>query len=145
MMTKLVRNFGLYEVCFYFETTSALTATELKQLRCDLVAETFEPLLTGERSSYSDGSYVEIGPRLNVETPFSTNAVAICHAMGLDKVTRVESSILYKLEGTKSEEILAKHLDKMTQVVYPAGGISSFDLNVTPVEVQIIHVLEQGE
>ena len=144
-MTKLVRNFGLYEVCFYFETTSALTATELKQLRCDLVAETFEPLLTGERSSYSDGSYVEIGPRLNVETPFSTNAVAICHAMGLDKVTRVESSILYKLEGTKSEEILAKHLDKMTQVVYPAGGISSFDLNVTPVEVQIIPVLEQGE
>ena len=28
---------------------------------------------------------IEIGPRLNFETAFSTNAVAICHACGIDK------------------------------------------------------------
>jgi phosphoribosylformylglycinamidine synthase len=144
MITKLVRNFGSHEVCFYVETISALTLTEFKKLRW-VITETFEPLLVGESPSYSDGSYVEIGPRLNVETPFSTNAVAICHAMGLDKVTRIEPSRLYKLDDIAREEILAKYLDPMTQVVYPSGGITSFDLDVTPMEVQIIPVLEQGE
>lgn len=144
MMTKLVRDFGLYEVCVYVETTAEMTLMELKILRW-VIAETFEPLLTGERSSYSEGSYVEIGPRLNVETPFSTNAVAICHAMGLNKVTRVESSRLYKLADITREAILVKHLDQMTQVIYPFGGIESFSLDVTPAEVQVIPVLEQGE
>ncbi len=144
MITKLVRNFGLYEICFYIETLSEFTMAELKKLRW-VIAETFEPLLTGELSSYGAGSFVEIGPRLNVETPFSTNAVAICQAMGLNKVTRIECSRLYKLDGTTPEEIVAKHLDQMTQAVYPIGGISSFDLDVKPADVQIIPVLEQGE
>jgi phosphoribosylformylglycinamidine synthase len=113
MIAKLVRNFGLYEVCFYIEMISEMTLAELQKLRW-VIAETFEPLLTGDRHSYSEGSFVEIGPRLNVETPFSTNAVAICHAMGLDKVVRIEQSKIYKLDGATREEILAQHLDQMT-------------------------------
>ena len=148
MIMKLVRNFGLFEACFYVETTSKLTVREIAKLRW-LIAETFEPLLTydypASRGFTVEPLYVEIGPRLNVETPFSTNAVAICHAMGLDKVTRIESSRLYQLAGAKLEEILVKHLDQMTQVVYPFGGITSFDLDVKSVEVQLIPVLEQGE
>ncbi len=143
-MTKLVRNFGTYEVCFYFETTVEMTVAELQILRW-VVAETFEPLLTGERSSYRDGSYVEIGPRLSIETPFSTNAVAICHAMGLNKVTRIEQSKLYTIGGFARGEIIAVHLDPMTQEVYPVGGLVSFDSGLTPAEVQMIPVLEQGE
>jgi len=144
MIAKMVRNFGVHEVCFNVEATSALDSAELQKLRW-IIAETFEPLLTGEYPSYTEGSYVEIGPRLNVETPFSTNAVAICQAIGLDKVTRIEPSRLYKLDGAMREEILAKHLDPMTQVVYPFRGIPSFDLDLKPAEVQIIPVLEQGE
>ena len=144
MMTKLVRNFGLYEVCFYIETALALTMEEFKKLRW-VIAETFEPLLVSEFTSLKDGSYLEIGPRLNVETPFSTNAVAICHAMGLNKITRIEQSRLFKTDGMSREEIIAKHLDMMTQVIYPQGGIRSFDLDLKPAEVQIIPVLEQGE
>ncbi|PIR93375.1 phosphoribosylformylglycinamidine synthase [Candidatus Falkowbacteria bacterium CG10_big_fil_rev_8_21_14_0_10_43_10] len=144
MITKLVRNFGLFEVCFYVETLLEMTADELKKLRW-IIAETFEPIFVYDYPSYSSGSYVEIGPRLNVETPFSTNAVAICHAMGLNKVVRIEPSRLYEVDGGTQERILAERLDKMTQSVYPFGGLTSFELNAKPAEVQIIPVLEQGE
>lgn len=40
---------------------------------------------------------IEVGPRLNFSTAFSTNAVAICDAAGIGrgKVSRIEQSILY--------------------------------------------------
>lgn len=39
---------------------------------------------------------VEIGPRLNISTAFSTNAVSICEASGITKkVQRIERSTLY--------------------------------------------------
>ena len=144
MITRFVRNFGSFEACFYVETTSELTAEESKKLRWE-IAETFQPMMTYGYPSYQDGSYVEIGPRLSIETPFSTNAVAICRAMGVNKVTRIEQSRIFQLSGKAQEEIFAKHLDKMTQVVYPFGGIKTFDSGVTPEAVQIIRVLEEGE
>ncbi len=144
MLTKIVRNFGLYEVCFYVETVSEMTTEELRMLRW-VIAETFEPMLVYGYPSHGNGSCVEIGPRLNVETPFSTNAVAICHAMGLDKVSRIEPSKLFGVNGETREGILAEHMDKMTQAVYPLGGLTSFNLDLKPAEVQFIPVLEQGE
>lgn len=41
---------------------------------------------------------IEVGPRLNFSTAFSTNAVAICRASGLqDRVHRIERSLVYLL------------------------------------------------
>ena len=144
MFIKMVRSLGSFEVCFNIAVSSAMTAEEISRLSY-LVTETFQPLLTYDYPRYGEGSYVEIGPRLTVETPHSTNEVAICHAMGLDKVTRIEQSRLYSLNGTTREEIITKHLDKMTQVVYPCGGITGFDSDLRPADVQTIPVLEQGE
>lgn len=57
---------------------------------CRLLRETFEPnqLTT---SSIFDGSeptqaVVEVGPRTNFSTAWSTNATSICASVGLDKV-----------------------------------------------------------
>ena len=144
MITRIVRNFGFAEVCFYVENVSELTAEEMEKIRW-LIAEYFEPLMVYGYPQYGVGEYVEIGPRINIETPFSSNAKAICHAMGLDKVVRIEQSILFKLAGTTREKILADNLDIMTQAVYPYGGLVSFDLDAKPEEVQIIPVLEFGE
>ncbi|OGZ78773.1 MAG: phosphoribosylformylglycinamidine synthase [Candidatus Staskawiczbacteria bacterium RIFOXYB1_FULL_37_44] len=143
MLTKIVRNFGLFEACFYVETVSELTAEDLKKLRW-VITETFEPFLTYGYPFVKD-YFVEIGPRINVETPFSTNAVAICHAMGLDKVTRIEQSRMYCTSTMTREKVLSRYMDCMTQCVYPAGGLTSFDLDVKPAEVQLIPVLERGE
>ena len=84
------------EKCFYIETSAPLTPEELLILRW-LLAETFEAELTSEKSRIAklrkEGSQiVEIGPRLNFETASSSNAVAICRACGLTKVTRLEVS-----------------------------------------------------
>ena len=144
MLTRIVRSFGIFDVCFYIETVSELLDKELEILRW-LIAETFEPLLVYRYPQDDHSSFVEVGPRPNVETPFSTNAVAICHACGLSKVTRIERSTLYKLVGTTQEAILTEHLDKMTQAVYPKGGILSFDSGLVPADVQSVPVLEQGE
>jgi phosphoribosylformylglycinamidine synthase len=147
MLTELVRDFGSYEACYYVETISELSSEEIAILRW-VIAETFEPELVHEYPLDKAGSFVdfvEIGPRLNVETPFSTNAVAICQTMGVKGITRIEQSKLFYLDKTTPEEVSAKHLDKMTQAVYPVRGLSSFDSGLRPVEVQMIPVLEQGE
>ena len=65
--------------------------------------------------------------------------------MGIVKTTRVEQSRIYKLNGRTREEIIAEHLDPMTQAVYPFGGPKSFMSDFKPDKVQIIRVLEQGE
>ncbi|MEW6570465.1 MAG: phosphoribosylformylglycinamidine synthase [Nitrospirota bacterium] len=40
---------------------------------------------------------VEVGPRMNFTTAWSTNAVSVCHACGLTRITRIERSRRYKL------------------------------------------------
>ncbi len=43
------------------------------------------------------GDIVEVGPRMNFTTAWSTNAVSVCHACGLTKIKRIERSRRYKL------------------------------------------------
>lgn len=78
---------GGLELGFYVETTGPLSEPELQQLQW-LVAETFEPCNTGIEPHIAASEAVEIGPRLSIETPFSSNAVSICQAMGLRQITR---------------------------------------------------------
>lgn len=98
------------EYCFNIESTAPLTDTELSTLRW-LLAETYEPNNCGPRSflvgvkTHADAPFrsgtrhviVEVGPRLNFTTAWSTNAVAICHACGLTKIARIERSRRYKV------------------------------------------------
>lgn len=145
MLTRIVRKMGPYLACFNVETEGELTANEFSMLNW-VCAETFEPQLTGAYPAFGEGAFVEIGPRLAVETPYSSSFVAMCHAMGLDKVTRVEESRLYAVEGGITRQaITAQHLDKMTQVVFPFGGIASFALDACPDPVHSVSVLEEGE
>ena len=69
-----------FEYCFNVETSAPLTAEELGILRW-LLAETFEIEWFGEKTFLEPvKSVIEVGPRLNFDTAYSTNAVAICHA-----------------------------------------------------------------
>jgi hypothetical protein len=70
-----------------------------------LLRETFEPQQLTP-SSIFDGSapnqcVVEVGPRTNFSTAFSTNATSITRSVGLDKVTRLEPSRRYLLTSTR--------------------------------------------
>ena len=86
------------ELCFAVDVVSELSAEELSILQW-LLAETFEPYNFAGASFLTDcATVLEVGPRLTFETPFSSNAVAICHKCGLTKVRRLERSVRYGLE-----------------------------------------------
>lgn len=142
MITKVAT--VVAEWCFYIETSGALTPSELARLRW-LLAETFEPQNFGGASflSYCP-TVLEVGPRLNFETSFSTTAVAICRACGLDKVLRVERSLRCGLDVHLSEDgnerFLVSLHDRMTQMRY-REPLASFTTTLSPESGQTIRVL----
>ncbi|XP_074390020.1 phosphoribosylformylglycinamidine synthase [Zonotrichia albicollis] len=93
---------------------------------------------------------LEIGPRLGVCTPLSTNAVSLCHAAGLSRVQRLERSrrILLQLSSPVSPDArvrLSRALrDPVTEQVYPEP-LGTFDVPSVPVPVTTIDVLGQGQ
>ncbi|PSN31568.1 Phosphoribosylformylglycinamidine synthase [Blattella germanica] len=152
--TPLVRNLET-ELCFNIETTSLLSASELEKIRWILGSPlepqnlTTEPHLTGV---FHGSLLIEIGPRLNFSTAFSSNAVSICNSIGLEKVTRLEVSTRYLIHWEQDglaispavEEELAGLLhDRMTQCRY-MNPIDSFELGVNPEEWYEVDVLSEG-
>ena len=79
------------EYCFNIESGSQLSDTELQKLKL-VLADGFMLETVTISSSLTGGQVVEVGPRLNFATAWSSNMVSICRAIGLDKVTRVERS-----------------------------------------------------
>lgn len=81
----------------------------------------------------SNETVIEIGPRFNFSTPFSTNCVNICHNVGLLEVKRLEFSLRYLIgidSGTTPLNDLVDVLgDRMTQCQYTKENIpkQSFD------------------
>lgn len=136
MVTRLYRRVdeGL-EYCFNVESTclsgEPLSEAELTRLRLVLadgfLLETVSPvpLLTGNR-------VVEVGPRLNFATAWSSNMVSICRAIGLDRVSRVERSRRYLVpEGEDMQAFIAAHHDRMTECPYPEP-LRSFETGIVP-------------
>lgn len=133
------------EYCFYIETSAPLTPEELGVLKW-LLAETFEPENFGRKSFLASGpqTVVEVGPRLHFETALSTNAVAICQACGLTKVTRIERSRRYALlTGIEESQFIAANHDRMTECHYPAP-LDTFETGVVPESVYLVPLIEGG-
>ncbi|XP_058684509.1 phosphoribosylformylglycinamidine synthase isoform X4 [Poecile atricapillus] len=92
---------------------------------------------------------LEIGPRLGVCTPLSTNAVSLCHAAGLSRVRRLERSrrLLLQLSVPVSpavrERLLGALRDPVTEQLYPEP-LSSFQVPSSPGPVTAIDVLGRG-
>ena len=134
---------GSFEYCFNIEASVPLTGEDLTTLRW-LLAETFEPGKFGGSPFLTDGEAIEFGPRLNFATAWSTNAVAICHALGLEKITRIERSRRYVVPAGEDEgDFIASHHDRMTECHYPAP-LETFSTGVIPEPVFEIPILQQG-
>ena len=63
---------------------------------------------------------VEVGPRLNFSTAWSTNAISIFHACGLDNIPRAECSRRYLLHCSEplSEEEKKSFISKIFNFSY---------------------------
>jgi phosphoribosylformylglycinamidine synthase len=142
------------EYCFNIDAADELTAGEFRSLGW-LLAETFEPDQFGGISYLDPGAGVgagvllEVGPRMNFSTAWSTNAVSICHACGLTKIRRIERSRRYLLRGVSklSDEqawaFLSEVHDRMTETPYPEP-LSTFETGIEPEPIVEIPVMEEG-
>jgi phosphoribosylformylglycinamidine synthase len=137
------------EVCFYIDLTRPLREIEATLVEW-LLAETFEPgSLT--RDSSLQGTVLEVGPRVEITTPWSTNAVKICHSCGLTSVRRLERSRRYQIDpgpGTALNKEQITHVlsllyDRMTESPY-LEPLTTFESDRRPAPVKVIPLLEEG-
>ncbi|GAB9468174.1 Phosphoribosylformylglycinamidine synthase [Globisporangium polare] len=163
------------EYCFYVETKEqaprgsgvflALSAADQDTLHW-LLSETFEPQQTRPDASFltaADASQqqwlVEVGPRMNFSTAWSSNAVAICQACGIPAVKRIERATRYRVRysvpsassslsaeaarAALESALLATECDRMTQEVYPTP-LTSFWHGKSVVPVRKIPIMDRG-
>lgn len=137
MIYHMYRRLGVdLELGFTIETKDSLSDEDFQKIHW-LIAETFEPMNTTFHPHIVGTEVLEIGPRLSIETPFSSNAVSICQAMGLRQITRIERTYRYR-SGAST------HIDRMTEQVYP-HGIESFDTGITPDDVRVVDLIGRGK
>ncbi len=136
------------EYCFNILAKDPLSEDNLAVLR-QILADGFKTGSIGERSflAENDGKIIELGPRLNFATAFSTNAVSICRACGLNNILRLEQSRRYlvplNISGDEEEKFIREHHDPMTECFY-AEPLKSFNSEIKPQEVFIVPLIEKG-
>ncbi len=153
------------EFCFYIDASSPLTPEESDILHW-LLSETFEPeafsaesFLTHHPSPITHHRIIEVGPRMNFTTAWSTNAVAVCHACGLSKITRIERSRRYAFifrENTPAADgriesfcssLVTRHsslfYDRMTECIYPER-LKTLESGIKPEPVYSVPMIENG-
>ncbi len=131
------------EYCFNVQTAAQLSEDEVLILK-NILANGFlvDEVKTG--SIFKDEDVIEIGPRLNFATAFSTNAVSVCHACGLKNVERIERSKRYLLSGGVNEkEFIEKNQDPMTECVY-SQKLESFETGIESEKIFEIPLIEEG-
>lgn len=141
------------ELCYNVSINSILSETDKNKL-VFLLSECFQEGNLSEESwlEISNNCILEFGPRLNFATSFSTNAVSICHGIGLKQISRIELSRRYALkisDCNKSEDEVIRDMsgllhDKMTEMRYKKS-LESFSINIDPEEVYEINIMKEGK
>lgn len=107
---------------------------------------------TSLKESKGKSVLIEIGPRFNFSTAFSTNCVNICQNVGLNHINRIEMSIRYLItfngKPTNLEDIIEVLSDRMTECQYTPENlpVDSFDEQLPKQQSNwhIVPVLTEG-
>ena len=133
-----------FEYCFNIETSEPLNEKELLMLKQILTDGFIVKGVLEKSMHYGADSVVELGPRMNFATAYSTNIVSICNTCGLEKVTRIERSRRYVLdEGVDREGFIRKNHDRMTECLYDSP-LTMFETGIIPEAVYDIPMKEKG-
>lgn len=131
------------EYCFNIESAVVLAEGEMEQLQL-LFADGFIKESVRAEPYLKNGRVVELGPRLNFATAWSSNMVSICHATGLKQITRVERSRRYRVpENEDLQQFVAANHDRMTECVYPEP-LASFETGIEPEDVYEVDLMGKG-
>lgn len=145
------------ELCYNVELTDAQSlSTQQKEVLLWLFRPPLqtEPLSETSKLTDAPGSrLVEIGPRLNFSTAWSTNTVSICQSAGITSVSRVELSRRFLIKPKNGESLAqldgeVKRLveclyDGMTECIYQRP-ITTFAVDVKPQPVFEVDILGRG-
>uniref|UniRef100_A0A671PA92 Phosphoribosylformylglycinamidine synthase n=1 Tax=Sinocyclocheilus anshuiensis TaxID=1608454 RepID=A0A671PA92_9TELE len=134
------------ELCYNVELDgSDSLSVEQKGILCWLFSPPYSVSLLEEPTlkPVNGARLVEIGPRLNFSTAWSTNAVSICRSAGLSRVTRVELSRRHLIKDGEMERLICCLYDSMTEYVY-SQPITSFAVDIRPQEVFEVEILGKG-
>ncbi|MBI4843358.1 MAG: phosphoribosylformylglycinamidine synthase [Nitrospirae bacterium] len=168
------------EFCFNIEASEPLSSDEMEVLRW-LLSETFEPGNFSTQSFFTHhpsppfnsplskgghrGVILEVGPRMNFTTTWSTNAVSICHACGIKKIKRIERSRRFEFvfnsetppcsspcQGGDGRGFLSSLItyhsslffDRMTECPYPKP-LETFETGIKPETFYHIPLIEKGK
>ncbi|MBT3606101.1 MAG: phosphoribosylformylglycinamidine synthase [Candidatus Latescibacteria bacterium] len=135
------------EYCFNIQADTPLSTDQQDHLAW-LLRETFEAKAFSDQSFLKNtGTVLEVGPRMNFSTAWSTNATSICHACGLTQISRVERSRRYLITGdlnpAEQEAFIAMVHDRMTECPYPEP-LTTFETGVAPEPTYEIPLIEEG-
>src|SRR5512136_2247523 len=144
MLHFFLRRNDELEYCFNVETSAPLNSDELSIL-IQLLADGFVSKSISPKPIHPDGrNMVELGPRMNFATAYSTNIVAICQTCGLEKVIRIERSRRYLLSPeVDMGRFIREHHDRMTECLYDQP-LQTFQTGILPEPVFEIPMLEKG-
>ncbi|XP_034561977.1 phosphoribosylformylglycinamidine synthase [Notolabrus celidotus] len=143
------------ELCYNVELTGCDSLSpEQKQVLLWLLRRPLQDEPLSEEPQLTEGqggTVVEIGPRLNFSTAWSTNTVSICHSVGLCDITRVELSrrfLIKSEDGASLSDDVMKQLtdclhDNMTECIYK-HPITSFAVETKPQPVFEVDVVGRG-
>ena len=130
------------EYCFNIEATQPLDHTEM-QILMQILASGFIPENISSGTGLRDQQVVELGPRMNFATAYSTNIVSICHACGLTKIVRIERSRRCLVTGIGRDEFIRQNHDRMTECLYPEP-LTSFRMKTEIAPVYSVPLIEKG-
>lgn len=126
------------EYCFNVGFEGSLVAENMIKLRT-ILSEGFVLETISMTPHFSGANVVEVGPRMNFATSWSSNMVSICHAVGLSMITRVERSRCYVVpDGADVQEFIDAHHDRMTECYYPEP-LTTFDIGIEP---EVVHEVD---
>ena len=131
------------EYCFNISVSEQLSGEELDCLRL-ILADGFLLETVSEQPSLNGERVVEVGPRLNFATAWSSNLVSICQATGLQKVVRVERSRRYLVpNGEDMAGYVERSHDRMTECQY-FEPLTTFETGVVPEAVYDVDLKSKG-
>lgn len=150
------------ERCYHLEYTEIKEhALSLGELMCWLIRQPLQEedslsrLPTLQAKEGDAELLLEIGPRFNFSTPYSTNCVNIFQNLGYTEVRRMETSTRYLLtfsdagvEAREAAAYVALLGDRMTQCQYTQGNMprETFDEQLPPPQPEwhVVPLIEQG-
>jgi phosphoribosylformylglycinamidine synthase len=132
----------------HIRTEHGLSEEAIAIIRAQVSDAHASDLTRSDRPFLDDHDVVEIGPRNACETPWGTNARDTCKACGINGIMRIERTFRYRIgagDADDRESIIARHLDRMTQVVYGEQGEKpTFENDTLPEPVREIDLIGAG-